>query len=418
MEWVQQIISQLSGTGNMLLLAVMVCVVGLLLKQKFAKALKSGLLIAIGFLGINVLSVFVCQAMGAVISVLGSRGSYTVVDIGWQALAASAWVLPFSIPLVVGIYALNVLLIRRGWTRTLNTDVWDYCHILFAAGISYVVFDSVLAAVAVGLLSAVITLKAGDRIAKRWVEHTEAEGTTASVVFHVTTMFPFYYLCDRIIDRIPLLKKVEISCDRLVSKVRVVGDPIFMGFLMGSGLGIAAGLKAAAVLQLGFSIALSMVLAGRIVALIVEGINPLSAAAKQWALKRIGDNPQLLIGVDFSLGQGDPGAINASVLMIPVAIVLAVILPGVSFFPTSLIPNLIVYTCVGSLACRSNAFRVMIGSVVLIIFMLYAQTWMVPLTTELIAVAGIHTPCAITGGSSASLIAVAVAAVGKLFGTW
>lgn len=418
MEWMEHILQQMLALKGFCWLPVGVCIIGLLLKQKVSRALKSGLLISVGFLGICMLSAFVCDAMSPAMEVFSAQGGYTVVDIGWQALASSAWVMPFSLIVVVGGYLLNVLLIKWKITRTLNTDVWDYCHILFCASIAYVVFDSALLAIAVGLLGLVLTVKGGDIIASRWEEHLECEGTTGSIIFHVTTMFPVYFICDRLIEQIPGLKKVDVSFDGIVRKISVIADPAFIGFLTGAGIGLAAHLQLAQVLYLAFSITMFMVLAGRIVSLIMEGISPLSAAAKQWAMQRLGDKPELLIGMDFSLGQGDPAAINASVLLIPIAVVLAVILPGISFFPTSLIPNLIVYTCVGSLACRGNTFRVVIGSVVLIVAMLYAQTWMAPLTTQMIAVAGIETPMQITGGSSASVLAVILAAIGKLLGRW
>lgn len=418
MEWINHIWQQLMGLSGMFWLPVGVCIIGLLLKQKFAKALKSGMLISIGFLGINMLALFVCDAMAPAMEAFSANDGYTVVDIGWQALASSAWVMPFSLIIVAGGYALNVLLIQKGFTRTLNTDIWDYCHILFCAAIAYVVFDSVLAAIGVGLLGAVITVKSGDLIAKRWEEHLEYEGTTGSVLFHVTTMFPVYCLCDRIIERIPGLNKIDIDFDKAARKLGVIADPVFVGFLTGLGIGLAARLDMKQTLYLAFVISMFMLLAGRIVSAITEGISPLSAAAKQWAMSKVGDNPELLIGMDFSLGQGDPAAINASVILIPITVVLALLLPGISFFPTSLVPNLIVYTCVGSLACKGNTFRVVVGSVVLIIAMLYAQTWMVPLTTEMVAVAGIETPVLITGGSSASVLAVLIAAIGKLLGTW
>lgn len=418
MDWLNGLIDKLSGVGNMLLLAVVVCGLGRLLKLTFAKALKSGLLISVGFLGISVLAGFLCDQMAPVIAAFSQKGGYTVVDVGWQVLAASAWMMPFSLIVVAGGFLLNVWWIRKGWIRTLNTDIWDYCHILFCSAIAYVVFHSVLAAVAVGIFAAFVAVKAGDLLVNRWQEHLECEGTTGSVVFHAATMFPVYYLCDRLIEHIPGLRNIDWQADRLVGRISIFADPAFIGFLSGAGLGLAAGLSVSDSLMLAFSMALFLVLAGRILALITEGIAPLSAAAKQWALKRIGDKPDLLIGMDFSLGQGDPTAINTSVLLLPIILILVLVLPGISFFPISLLPNLIVYTCVGSLACKGNTFRVMVGTVVLYTLMLYAQTWMAPLTTEMIAVAGVNVNGTITGGSSANIIAVLVAAVGKLLKTW
>lgn len=382
MGWLQSVFSAAVGLGTVLWLPIGILLLGLLLRLQPLKALKSGILIVLGYVGLKMMVAFICDAMEPVITAFSKAGGYTVVDVGWQALAVSSWMMPFAFITVVAGFVINVFLIRRRAVRTLNTDIWDYCHILFCGAIGYVLFRSFWLSAALCLVTLLITLKCGDKIAPRWEEHLESPGTTGSVFFHLTTMFPVYYFCDWVIGHIPGLKKIELDATKLVGKISILGDPVYLGVLIGLGLGCAARLPLATVVNLCLVLALSLVLTGRITALVMEGLAPVVASAKQWAMKMIGRECPVLIGMDFSIGQGDPAAIQAGVLMIPIALVLALVLPGISFFPTSLLPNLIVYTCVGSLACHGNLFRVMVGSCVLVVFMLYAQTWMVPLTTQ------------------------------------
>ena len=418
MNWWQSMSSFWSGMGIFLIFPLGVMILGLLLKIKPFQAVKSGALMTVSFMGIRMMVLFLCNAMTPVVENLAEKKGYEAVDVGWQALALSSWILPFGLLSVTVGFLLNIWLIKKRMVRTLNTDIWDYCHILFCGAAAYVIFHSILLSAVICLAVLIITVKCGDRIAGQWQEHTESPGTTGSVLYHLTTMYPVYWLCDKIIDKIPKIRDVDFSADKLALKLRPFSDSVIAGLIMGCGLGLWARLSPAETAQLAFTVSLFLVLSGRITALFMEGLSPVSAAAKAWALRCIGKETPMLIGMDFSLGQGDPSAINASILLMPTAVILALILPGINFFPTSLLPNLIVYTCVGSLACRGNLFRIMVGSVVLIVFMLYAQTWLVPVTTSLLQTAGMELPVPVTGGSSSNVFALLLALVGKLMGKW
>lgn len=394
-------------------------VLGLMLKIKFFQAIKSGLLMSISFLGIKMLVLFVCDAFVPVTAYFsGNGGRYQAVDVGWQAFALSSFLLPFGLVCVVGGFLLNIFLIKKRLVKTLNTDIWDYCHILFCGAVAWVVFENVLFSVLICLAVAAITAKCGDWVSKIWQEHTESPGTTGCVAYHLTTMYPVYWICDKVLERIPGVRNIEFSADRLVLKLRPLGDSAVIGLLIGGGLGFFTQQPAAEIIRLAFTVPLFLLLSGRITSLFMEGLSPISAAARKWATTYLGKDSSFLIGMDFSLGQGDPTAIHASVLLMPVGILLALILPGIGFFPTTLLPNLIVYTCVGSLVCRGNLFRVMVGSVVMIIFMLYAQTWLLPLTTSFLQSVGIALPFQATGGSASNIFALVIALIGKIMGKW
>lgn len=405
-------------SGMLLVFPVAILVLGLLLKVKFFQAIKSGILMVTAFVGIKMMVLFLCNAMVPVISYFSVGNGYLAVDVGWQAFALSSWMMPFGLISVAGGFLLNVLLVKKHKVKTLNTDIWDYCHILFCGAIAYVVFHNFLLSAGICIAALLITIKSGDKMSSLWQEHTESPGTTGSVLYHLTTMYPIYWLCDRVIDKIPVIRKIDISADKLSLKMRPFSDSVISGLLMGGGLGLWAHLSIGEVMNLAFTMSLFLVLSGRITSLFMEGLSPLSAAARKWAVDYIGKEHPILIGMDFSLGQGDPSAINASILLMPVVIILALVLPGIRFFPVSLLPNLIVYTCVGSLACRGNLFRTMVGSVVLIVFMLYTQTWLIPLTTSLLETAGMEIGVPVTGGSASNIIALLIAFVGKLMGKW
>ena len=78
--------------------------------------------------------------------------------------------------------------------------------------------------------------------------------------------------------------------------------------------------------------------------------------------KRVGKDRELNIGMDVALALGDPTAITTTVLMIPLAIAFAFIIPGMTYFPVGLLTVIVYMVPMISLACKGNLFRTIIGS--------------------------------------------------------
>ena len=56
-------------------------------------------------------------------------------------------------------FLLNIWLIKKRMVRTLNTDIWDYCHILFCGAAAYVIFHSILLSAVICLAVLIIMVK-------------------------------------------------------------------------------------------------------------------------------------------------------------------------------------------------------------------------------------------------------------------
>ncbi len=110
-----------------------------------------------------------------------------------------------------------------------------------------------------------------------------------------------------------------------------------------------------------------MVLMPRMVKILMEGLMPVSESAREWLNKRFGDR-DILIGLDAAVLLGHPSVIATALILVPVTVLLAVILPGNALLPfgdLATIPFIVAFI-VG--AAKGNIVHsVMVGSVMIAI---------------------------------------------------
>lgn len=135
------------------------------------------------------------------------------------------------------------------------------------------------------------------------------------------------------------------------------------------------------VLFLGVTMAAVMELIPRITKLFIDGLMPISQKTKE-VVERKFHGKKVYIGMSPALVIGHPTTLVVSLLLIPVAIVLAVVLPGNQFLPLAslagmfyLFPLILPYT-------KGNVVKTFIIGLVALIIGLYFVTDMAPAFTE------------------------------------
>ena len=157
----------------------------------------------------------------------------------------------------------------------------------------------------------------------------------------------------------------------------------------------------------------------RMVSLLMEGLVPISNAARKFFQKRLGEDYEINIGMDEALCLGDQPGLECAVIMIPITVAIA-FLPGIGVFPLSGLGSLAYSTCMCSLYAEGDIFKILISTTVVEIYTLYAMTWMAPLATELAAKTGYiaSTSTLVTGSSIEEWNCVLIGLIGKLAHAW
>lgn len=416
MEQIMNIVNAILDLGPTVMLPILITIFGLILGMGFGKSLRSGIMIGIGFAGLGLVIDFLVSVLEPVIEAFNvSGGGYHIADMGWATLAAASWATPFA-PLVVPfVFVLNLLLIRLRATKTLNIDIWNYYHFVLAGAIVYVISGSFVLGLLHSLLVSVIALKLGDGLAKRWQKFFGLEGTTCTTIDAIITYQPIAWITNFVVDKIPGLRKIDINPEKMQKRFGVFGEPAIIGLIAGMLLAIIAKQPLTMILSVGISISAVMILMPRMIKLLMEGLIPISNTAREFATRRFSGD-QINIGMDIALALGHPTVITSGVIAVPIALVIALILPGNNYFPLPLLAELAFYSTLPAMISRGNIFRTVFSTSVYVVYTIIAFNIMAPISTKVIENAGISTPGLAVGTTLESLDNFIITLVSKIFG--
>ncbi|MEG6574666.1 PTS galactitol transporter subunit IIC [Caldibacillus debilis] len=381
---VLEIVQYVLGFGPTVMLPIVIFLIAICFRVKLSKALRSALIIGIGFVGIYAIFDILTKNVGpaAEAMVKNTGVNLPVVDLGWPPLSAITWaspIAPFVIPLTV---LINIGLLAINKTRTVDVDLWNYWHFALAGTLVYYATGSfVLGLVGAGI-AAIVILKLADWSAPMIQKHFNLPGislpTLSSAVF-----FPIGLLGNMIIDKIPIINKWDLNPEKIQKRFGIFGEPMMIGVILGIFLGIAAGYDIKGILTLGVNIGAVMFILPRMVRILMEGLIPLSDAIKEILQKRFPNRKDLYIGLDIAVAIGNPAIISTALLLTPISVILAFVLPGNETLPLGDLANLAVMISMVVLATNGNVFRSLLIGIPIIIGDLLIATALAPTITKL-----------------------------------
>ncbi len=399
MEILGQIFKTIINIGATALLPIIIFILGLIFRMKIGDAIKSGLTVGIGFMGLTLVVNLLTSSLKPAVEYYSKLGTgYTITDIGWPAVGAASWVAPFAgLAILLGII-INIILVRIGWTKTMNVDIWNYMHFLIPGSLAYVLFNNFWIGLSVTVGMSIASLFIGDKLANKWQEYFGLEGTTCTTIIYTAWVMPFAWMINKLIDFIPGLNKVDLNLDKVNKKLGVFGDSSVIGTIVGLLLALLTKQNLANTVTMGIGIASVMVLMPKMVGVLMEGISPVGKAARTTMSNQMGKKTNLNIGMDIALGLGDPTTETATVITIPLVIICALLLPNIKLFPVGLLMSIIYISVAGTLMTKGNLFRTIIIGVIFCSVTLYLEAYVAPGATKMIQTGGVH-----VGGLSSDL---------------
>ncbi len=386
----EQIFSYIISLGAAVMMPVIFTILGICIGIKPAKALKSGLLVGVGFVGLSVVTALLTSALGPALSkVVEIYGlQLKVFDMGWPAAASVAYnttIGALIIPVCLGV---NILMLFTKTTQTVNIDLWNYWHYAFIGAVVYFATGSLLWGFFAAVICFIITLVLADRTASKFQKFYDGmEGISIPQPF-CQGFVPFAEAINAGLDKIPGFDKVNIDAEGMKKKFGLFGEPLFLGVILGIIIGcLTCGSWAEIVdnipyiLGLGIKIGAVMELIPRITALFIEGLKPISEATKSLISRKFKGAKGMNIGMSPALVIGHPTTLVVSLLLIPVTLVLAVVLPGNEFLPLASLAGMFYLFPMILPITKGNVVKTFIIGLVVIVMGLYFVTDLAPYFT-------------------------------------
>lgn len=384
MDKVLAVVQYVLNMGPTVILPITILILGLIFKIKFSKALKSGLTIGIGFVGINLVVNLLTTTLGPAAQAMVERFglSLTIIDVGWPMTASATWASPVA-PLLIPICLIvNLILIYFNKTKTLNIDLWNYWHFIVAGATGYIVTGSYVWAIICAIIMECLVLYTADKTAPYVQKFYGLEGICLPTG-STTSFAPLGFLVGKVVEKIPGINKLNADPDSIQKRFGIFGEPMMMGIILGLILGTLAGYEVSEIFNVGMSMGAVMFLMPRMVKILMEGLVPISEAVRDFLQEKY-EGRDLYIGLDAALATGHPSVLSTALILVPITLFLAVILPGNKVLPFGDLATIPFY--VAFIVCfrKGNIVQSVITGTIVLAISLFMATNYAPVHTELL----------------------------------
>jgi len=382
MSYILSFFNYIQGLGATVMMPIIICIFGIILGTEKGKSLRAGLTVGVGFIGLNLVIGALGSNLGPAVQQMVTRFGLhlSVIDVGWPAAAAIAFASTVGMVIIPVCLLVNIVMILTNTTQTIDVDIWDYWHFAFTGALVAIVTGSQTAGLVAAVLNMVIIMVIGDYTAPGVEKTLGLPGVSLPHGFS-GAYAPIAIVINKVIDFIPGINKIDINMDKIQEKFGVFGEPIIVGSVLGIVIGAVAGYDFAKVLQLGITMGAVLVLIPRMASLLMEGLLPISDAASEFINKHFSNRGKMYIGLDSAVGVGHPLTLSVSLILVPLTLLIAVILPGNKVLPfadLAVIPWMFVLI---TPVVNGNGFRALINGLVVLAFGLLISTNLAPLIT-------------------------------------
>ncbi len=380
-----------SSLGVSVVMPIVLTIIGVCFGAGFGKSLKAGLTVGIGFIGLNLVinQLMGTDLAGGVNAMVTRFGlSLSVMDVGWPAASAIAMGSVVGVIIIPLGLLVNVVMLLTNTTQTADVDIWNYWHFAFTGALVAIVTDNVAFGIAAAIINEVIVLVIGDVTAPLVEESLGMPGVSIPHGFS-GAYAPIAFAVNWVIDKIPGLNKVDINVRSMQKQFGVFGEPVLLGSIIGLLIGLLAGYGLLpgdngepSILAMAVYMGAVMVLIPKMAALLMEGLMPVSDAASNFIQSHFQSRGKIYIGLDSAVGTGHPVTLTMALILVPVSIFLAFVLPGNQVVPLadlSCIPYMLVLI---TPIVHENGFRGLIVGVIVLAVGFYIATDLAPLITS------------------------------------
>ncbi|WP_430607802.1 PTS system galactitol-specific transporter subunit IIC [Enterococcus sp. DIV2379] len=380
MQVFQDIINYILGLGSAIFVPLIILILGLVAGMKFKKAFMSAITLGIAFTGMSMVIGFMSNAVSPASEALAKNTGLNLpaLDLGWTGAASITWSWSYAFVFFAVVLSVNFVMLILNWTKTLNVDMWNVWGKALTAYLVYFISGSLLAGFITAIVQVILELKMGDMF-QRHIE--DLTGIPLVTVTHLMNISAVLLLpINVIMDKIPFFNR-RADTKALKKKIGIFSENSVMGFLIGLGLGLAAAYGVSGSLNLAIQIATAMALFPMISKMFMQSLSPLADAMSEMMKKRFKDR-EVYIGLDWPVLAGRSEIWVTAILLVPVFIGYAIILPGNAVLPLAGIINYSIAVG-GLLLTGGNLVRMLIMGVISMPIYLYAATYLTPILTGL-----------------------------------
>ncbi len=392
MKPVIDFIMYIVGLGPTVLIPIIMLIFGLCVRVPFTKALRGGLMVGIGFIGLNATVSILTDVMNPAIKnmIQVMHLNLQVIDVGWPSASAIAYGTAVGVSMIPLGITINILMLITRTTSTIDVDIWDFWHFAFSGSLVYALTKDIILSLFLASVNMIVIMVIADRTAPLSEKYLGLLGISIPHGY-AGSFVPIAIVFNWIIDKIPGINKIHMDAKDFNKKFGSWGEPTLLGFAIGIIIGILAygfipgmtiATKLGKIMLMGVTLSAVMIITPKMAALLLQGVVPVSDAIQTFIQKKFAGKRKIYIGMDTAVGIGSPVVLACATLMIPVALLFAFILPGNQFLPTiGLVGFVFMFPLIVSVT-HGDFFRSFIIGAINVVIGLWIGTNLAPLITK------------------------------------
>lgn len=385
------ILDPIIGAGPLLMIFIVFTIIGVLVRLGPVKAVRNGLMIAVGFSGVYIIVDYFLAQVAPAATALAERfgGVFTYTDIGWAAFASFAFSSPLAYAVIAISLAVNLLMIFTNMTDTLNLNIWDTWEATIATLVIFVLTGNVLVALIFSGMLAWVNLMAADWYAQKG--YCADYGFEGLSFYQGTTQIwgVFAHYVAQLLDKLPATSSAKFTPEYVQDRFGVIGEPAVLGGVIGLLMGLGAGFFWTDIILLMISLATALVLLPMMSGIVMQALVPVSEAAAKFMRERTGGK-ELFIGVDPAIAVGNTTVLAVTVLMVPILLLFAFVIPGAVNVPLADLPALLFFWVFVAAPNKFDMLRTLITTILMGIYGTIVAIWIAPWMTAVAANQGLE----------------------------
>ena len=376
----------LNSLGSSVFMPALMIIIALCIRMRLMDSISSGLMLGVALIGMSMGTAYLVSAMGPVVAkfAIKTGTNLVAVDVGWAAVSAIVWAWPYvflMFPLTIGI---NLLMLVTKQTNCLNIDMWNVWEKASMAFFVTWVTQSPFIGLTAGCIQCFFELKNADATYWHCKRLTGVPGVSCPHPQLIEGVI--VYPIDRLLRKVPGLNK-NINTDYLRAKYGSYFENHIIGFVVGTIMSLIAGLDIAASLQIGVKLGAMLYVLPMLAKLFMTALAPISEAVGQKLQDRF-PGREFTIGLDWPFLGGRSELWTAKVIVTPICLIMAVLLPGNMVLPLAALGGTYMLTCM--IITNANLIRMIILGLLFQPIAFYVATYVVPIITQGAAMYGTY----------------------------
>lgn len=411
----QAFMNVFTSLGDTVVVPIIIFIVALFLRVRARTAMMSALLVGVGLTGFGwIINAFTPVVTKIITQMIKNTGiNLPVVDTGWQTSALAAFHSTVGISFFIIGLILEIVLFLIGYTRVFfPTNLWQNWGFMIWGSIAYVVTHNFWLSLGLSLFLMLYILMVAEVQADRYSSYYKISNGTTSALHNMENAVPAIIL-DPLWNLLGF-NKIHLTPDVLKKKLGVFGEPTFIGAVLGVIIGVLGNVNRLGsltawgqILTFGVQLAAVMTIFPLVAHLFGNAFKPLTDEiterySKSDDAKTVSEDENIkskkrwFLAVDDGVGYGESATIISGVILIPIVVVLAFILPGNKTIPV--VDLVSIPFMIESMVAiyRGNIVKIICSGTIWMAIGLYASSYMAPLYTEAV----VHYGVAATTGAA------------------